>query len=350
MYILAGIPHATTLIAPPVSGVLMNIQIWVPFAVALVSLGLSLLLVLIMPESLNHPANGMHKHEPLLGPADTLDENESEEEEEASTNQLPRGIHDRLPETSPSKREWWRDIITLLEMPGLPFCYFLFLFKPMAMISKAYVYQYASWNFQWQLAQTTWLRFAQAGGSTIATIVVLPLLTSLLNRRGLQAQILDVNVIRISLCFAVIGFLVLQFSFFGWMLVLGKRKSFFPPYLGPYHFVRPNVYDLHQDSSLIKSVLKALFICGLSEGQEPALQGLTTSLIDRAYHARLFTSVAALEILAKLVGGPIMGKLFAITKRDGQGSMGISFSVSAVSLLPSKYQRQGAVTNREVSW
>lgn len=69
----------------------------------------------------------------------------------------------------------------------------------------------------------------------------------------------------------------------------------------------------------------------MSEGEEPALQGLTTSLIDRAYHARLFTSVAVLEIVAKLVGGPVMGKLFSIIKNQGEGSMGICFSVSAVS-------------------
>ena len=73
----------------------------------------------------------------------------------------------------------------------------------------------------------------------------------------------------------------------------------------------------------------ALFICGMSEGEEPALQGLATSLIDRAYHARLFTSVAVVEILAKLVGGPMMGKLFSIGQAK---SSGICFSVSAVSL------------------
>ena len=61
------------------------------------------------------------------------------------------------------------------------------------------------------------------------------------------------------------------------------------------------------------------------------MQGLTTSLIDRAYHARLFTSVAVLEILAKLIGGPIMGKLLSISKRGNQGSQGVCFSVSAVS-------------------
>ncbi len=77
----------------------------------------------------------------------------------------------------------------------------------------------------------------------------------------------------------------------------------------------------------------ALFICGLSEGEEPALQGLTTSLIDRSYHARLFTSVAVVEIIAKLVGGPMMGKLFSISQRHGPGSSGTCFSVSAVSSL-----------------
>ena len=72
----------------------------------------------------------------------------------------------------------------------------------------------------------------------------------------------------------------------------------------------------------------ALFICGLSEGEEPALQGLATSLIDREYHARLFTSVAVVEILAKLIGGPMMGRLFSIGHAK---SSGVCFSVSAVS-------------------
>lgn len=72
-------------------------------------------------------------------------------------------------------------------------------------------------------------------------------------------------------------------------------------------------------------------MCGLSEGEEPALQGLTTSLIDRNYHARLFSSLTVVEITAKLVGGPLMGKLFAIGKKHGQGSKGICFSASAVN-------------------
>lgn len=227
MYILAGIPHVTTLIAPPVSGALMSIHIWLPFIVAIASLGVSLLILLIMPESLDHMDTPSQQHSPLLGPTDVVYDSSSNTLGEPAAEQLPHGIHDRLPAPRPSKREWWRDIINLVQMPGLPFCFTLFFLKPMAMIAKAYCYQYASWNFHWQLAQTTWLRFSQAGGSSIATVLVLPLLTSMLNRRGLKAQVMDLNVIRISFAIATCGFLMLQFSFFGWMLVLGKLRSRF---------------------------------------------------------------------------------------------------------------------------
>lgn len=103
----------------------------------------------------------------------------------------------------------------------------LFFFKPLANISKAFVYQYASYNFNWSLSQTTWLRFAQAGGSSLATVAVLPLLSSVLNRRGLRAQILDLNVIQISLLIAVIGFVLLQLSYHSWMILLGRWTAQF---------------------------------------------------------------------------------------------------------------------------
>ena len=100
---------------------------------------------------------------------------------------------------------------------------------PLAMISKAYVYQYASYDFHWDLSQTTWLRFAQAAGSSLATVGVLPLLSSVLNRRGLRAQMLDLNVIRLSLLVAICGFVLLQTSYASWMLLFGKggQKSTF---------------------------------------------------------------------------------------------------------------------------
>ena len=224
MYLLAGIPHLTTLVAPPLSGLLMLIRIWLPFAVAIGALTLGLLIVIFMPESLRHHSSSPKS--PLLGAADILTRTDSGEETITSSEQLPCGIHDRLPAPNQENKEWWRDIIVLLQMPGLPFCYLLFFLKPLAMISKAFVYQYASYNFQWGLSQTTWLRFSQAGGSSLTTVVVLPLLSSVLNRRGIHAQKLDLNVIRVSLLVAVTGFVLLQLSYHSWMLLLGKWSGF----------------------------------------------------------------------------------------------------------------------------
>ena len=163
MYFLAGIPHLTTLLTPPLSGLLMLIRIWLPFAVAIGALLLGLLILISMPESLTHHSSAPNS--PLLGAADTLTRTDSGEGTVPAAEQLPRGIHDRMPGPSAKNKEWWRDIVVLLQMPGLPFCYLLFFLKPLAMISKVFVYQYASYNFQWGLSQTTWLRFSQAGGS-----------------------------------------------------------------------------------------------------------------------------------------------------------------------------------------
>ena len=227
MYILAGIPHVTTLLAPPLSGVLMVTRIWLPFVVAIGALALSLAIIAFMPESLNRrrqaePAKGQDS--PLLGATDNLASDGSGEDTPPSPEQPPHVIHDRLPAPNPETKQWWRDIILLFQMPGLPFCYTLFFFKPFAMISKAFVYQYASYNFHWGLSQTTWLRFAQAGGSSIVTVAVLPLLSSALTRRGLRAQTLDLNVVRISLLIAATGFVILQVSFRSWMLLVGRSN------------------------------------------------------------------------------------------------------------------------------
>ena len=227
MYILAGIPHLTTLIAPPLSGFLMQKRIWLPFMVAVGALTLSLAILACMPESLE-PSYGLRstkgQRRPLLGAADSITPTESTENPPLSPGQLAQGINDQLPDPDTETRKWWRDIIALIQMPGLPFCYTLFFFKPLAMISKAFVYQYASYNFHWGLSETTWLRFSQAGGSSIATLAVLPFVSSVVVSRGLQMSSLDLNVIRVSLLVATTGFVLLQFSSHSWMLLFGRRS------------------------------------------------------------------------------------------------------------------------------
>ena len=80
-------------------------------------------------------------------------------------------------------------------------------------------------------------------------------------------------------------------------------------------------------------IFLGLFIAGLSEGLEPALQGLATSLIDVAFNARMFTTIAVIETIAKLIGGPLMARLFSIGRSEGHGSEGINFLTSSILFL-----------------
>ncbi|KAL8721707.1 MAG: hypothetical protein Q9225_001657 [Loekoesia sp. 1 TL-2023] len=198
---------------------------------------------------------------------------------------------------SPHKSStWYTEILHLLRIPGLRFCFIVFFTTPLALIAKAFVYQHASESFGWEMSTTTWLRVSQAVGASLVTLLALPLLNTLLllHKRGLQAQQLDLAVLRGSLLIAAVGFAVLWQARVSWMLLL------------------------------------ALFVCGLSEAIQPATQGLATSLITREYNARLFTTVAVLETVGKLAGGPIQSVLFSIGRREGHGSLGINFLASSV--------------------
>ena len=222
MFLLAGIPHLSTLITPLLSGLLMQHKIWIPFAVSITAYLLGLLVVALTPETFRHDAVTKN---PRLAPADSPNDTEEDDRRPPSYEQLPRDIHDRTLRLEVPTKVWWRDLVNLLHMPGLPFCYTLYFFKPVAMISKVFVYQYASYNFHWKLRRTTWLRISQAGGSTLATLAVLPVLLSILRRSGPEAKRLDLNVIRISLLISAIGFVLLQFSFRGWMLLFGNTSK-----------------------------------------------------------------------------------------------------------------------------
>ncbi|KAL9600754.1 MAG: hypothetical protein Q9219_002995 [cf. Caloplaca sp. 3 TL-2023] len=190
---------------------------------------------------------------------------------------------------------WYTEIIDLLQIPGLRFCFVVFFITRAALIAKAFVYQYASESFDWEMSTTTWLRVSQAIGASLVTLIALPLLNGLLHKRGLQAQKLDLGILRGSLLIAAVGFAALWQARVSWMLLF------------------------------------ALFICGLSEAIQPATQGLATSLISKGYNARLFTTVAVLETVGKLAGGPIQSVLFSIgRKEEGQGSLGINFLASSL--------------------
>ena len=289
MYILASVPHLTTLIAPLFSNLFMNIDIWIPFAIAGGCLSTGFLIVWAMPESLEN----LHKIEIPTAYAESATPLLHSEQPPSTPDPPPAIVS--TPNRSDELTLWkqftktFTDVITLLKVPGLPFCLALFVLRPIALISRAFVYQHVSETFHWALSKTNWLRFSEAVGSSVTTFVFLPLLSAYLDRKDHNAKKLDLNVIRASLLIAAVGFAILWQSKASWVMAFG------------------------------------LLICGFGEGLDPSLKGLATSLIDGAYNARLLTLATVLEVIGKLIGGPVMARLFAIGRREGHGSDGINF-------------------------
>ena len=303
MYLLSSIPHMVTLIAPPFSNVFMRINIWVPFIVACGILLSTFLVIWLMPESLKlSPCQDLpYDAQASEGGSRNIPENESLLQDRTAVSEENHSSWTRIP----------RDIIALFRVSNIPFIFFAFLAKPIALISKAYTFQHASESFGWKLAQTTWLRFSQAAGSVVITMLFLPILSAMLIRKGFHPKKLDLGVIRWSVGIAVIGFGMLWLANASWLLVVGE----IPRSL----FVNPMLIDP-----------PGLFICGLSEGLEPALQGLATASITKAYAARLFTTLAVIETIGRLIGGPLMARLFSLGRSQGQGSKGINFLTASV--------------------
>lgn len=306
MYLLSSIPHAVTLVAPPFANVFMRISLWLPFQVACGIHGLAILIIWCMPESLKHQQATARLL--AIAPPEAIPEiineiefNHSVRDEHDENEPFLSQDHSGLLSTTPragkgDSYKTFREILHLFSVPTFPFIFLLLFLKPIALISKAFTYQFASESFDWAISQTTWLRVSQAAGSALVTMLFLPLLSSLLIRREFSPRSLDLAAIRISLLIAIVGFGLLWQTRASWMLILG------------------------------------LFICGLSEGLEPALQGLATSLIPEKYYARMFTTFAVLETVAKLIGGPLMARLFSLGRnQDGhKGSKGWNYFTSCV--------------------
>jgi hypothetical protein len=61
---------------------------------------------------------------------------------------------------------------------------------------------------------------------------------------------------------------------------------------------------------------KGILISGMGEGLEPAIQGLAASFISKTYTARMFTIVTAIDMIAQIIGGPMVATLYAVGQRS----------------------------------
>jgi hypothetical protein len=75
----------------------------------------------------------------------------------------------------------------------------------------------------------------------------------------------------------------------------------------------------------------AIFACGAGEGVEPSIQGLASSMVMHSQYATLFTTMALLESMGRVIGTPFMAFILRVG-RDNQGEPnGLVFIVASVS-------------------
>ena len=207
----------------------MRISIWLPFQVACGFLIISCLVTWMMPETLKYREHNGSSHvviaesvTPIL-PGDQLH----------SESHMPL-LQSRPEESDPASEvqsSWTqtiREILSLFRIPTLSFVFLLFFLKPIALISKAFTFQFASESFGWKIRQTTWLRVSQAAGAALITLAFLPIFSVALIPRRVRPRDLDLGIIRGSLFIAIVGFGVLWQARANWMLVIGTCPSRIP--------------------------------------------------------------------------------------------------------------------------
>lgn len=75
-----------------------------------------------------------------------------------------------------------------------------------------------------------------------------------------------------------------------------------------------------------------VLIWAAGAGIDPALQGLMISFVNMDHNARVFTTVTVLETSGRIIGGPLMAKLFSVGLNKGGWLSGLCYLVSSVSL------------------
>lgn len=236
MYLLSSIPHVVTLIAPPFSNLFMRYDIWLPFEIGCGILVFTYFIIWLMPESLKHQS-------PNQAPSDVAPAFEEDSPNPEENEPLLQGRSEVSEESQKSRNSWMkipREIMALFRVPNIPFIFYTFFLKPIALISKSFIFQHASESFGWEISQTTWLRVSQALGSAIVTVIFLPVLSAMLIRRGFHPQKLDLGAIRWSIGIAILGFGMLWLARTGWLLVFGMKIS-----------TTPRNFDANHDSRLV---------------------------------------------------------------------------------------------------
>lgn len=286
MYVNPGIAAVSSIVAPLVAQRLLLRSVWVPFVVAIILSCICIPVIFALPSSpgQDHITDGDRY---IAGSGSPTPEHHYAllRHESSSPSMVSSPI------SSPDSGKLSRT--DFLHTRPLVISYIIFVVKRFAFGSQDFVYQYVSRSFSWPLSRTATLQLAKAlGASTI--LVALPAVSAYALRKkpGTQGHI-DLVVLKGVAIVATIGPAMLWFSMAEWELYT------------------------------------SMVIWGLGEGLEPPLQGLCTSFVDPQYTARMFTTIARLELIARVAGSPIMGALVIVSWKGKVIAEGVCFLLSS---------------------
>ena len=318
LFLLHAGPHVHRLVTPLLAASLMKIGIYWPFITSFTLLAMTIVVTTLIDElavpmedsQSNIEYEGVpseerirsstgheeHLHEPGPRPNPSLGQS-------SVTGRSSMPLLRKLSCEAPSliSLTWWQDtmsqILELFSTPTARFCLISFLVKRIAFTSEGFIFQYASEKFQWKLADTTLFRASAAIGGILTTTLICPMLTNCARSRNYNTHLLDFWIVRTCL-------IVLFFSFF-------------------------TAFEATSGAWL----LVAMFGMGLGEGTEPALQGIVTWINDPAHYSQLFTTLAIVDTISELIGGPLTATLMSIGRTDDTASAGYCFLASAGMFL-----------------
>lgn len=195
--------HMTSLLggalAAPLAALSMSRSLWLPFTLALVLCLTQLGIAFAITENERNSPVPENSHSHL----DSTDGNEAE----PLLSGIP-SVQERQTPASLDFRSAKEKLLKILSIPQIVTCLVIFPLKRAGFQSQPFIYQYASERFRLKLQQTPWFGAARSGSSVIVVGAVLPILTNLLRKTGLQQNSIDLGVLRGTA-------LVLTTTFFG---------------------------------------------------------------------------------------------------------------------------------------
>ena len=215
---------------------------------------------------------------------------------------------------------WWKIervlLARLFATRTAYFCLAGFLLKRIAFTSEGFIFQYASEKFGWKLRETTWLRVSAAAGAIVTTLIICPLLSWFCKRKRYSTHKLDLWIVRVCLIVLCISFMM-------------AFKAPLASWLFPGSLL--DLYPTRKDTNMLTRTFLAMLGMGLGEGTEPALQGLISSVTEPSDYSQLFGTIALVDSMAELVGGPMTASLMSVGRSKHGDSNGLNFLSSAVS-------------------